>query len=70
MKRITTFAKRLKELRQERELSQVALSEEVGIGKSAIGSWELNQNDPLLENTIKLAEFFGVTLSYMAGFDE
>ena len=71
MKRVSTFGTRLRELRTKEGLSQVQLSEEVpSATKSSIAVWELKRALPNIEVVIDLAEFFGVTVGYMAGVDE
>ena len=62
-----TFAERLKELRTERGLGQVALARELGVGKSVISLWEKGQCEPTLGNLIKIAAFFDVSIDYLAG---
>lgn len=61
------FGERLKELRLERGLGQVALAKELGVGKSVISLWEKGQCEPTLGNLIKMAAFFGVSIDYLAG---
>lgn len=64
-----TFAERLKELREEKGLSQRQLEQKLNgkITKSAICFWELGKRTPNLDAVILLADFFGVTLDYLAG---
>ena len=64
------FSKRLKELRKEKNLGQVELAKQIGVGKSIISLWELNQCEPTLSKLIALADFFGVSLDYLAGREE
>ena len=61
------FTKRLKELRLERGLSQIQLAQETGLGKSAIGLWELGQRIPNALAVITLAKYFNVTTDYLLG---
>lgn len=61
------FAERLKELRIEKGLGQVALAKQLGAGKSVISLWEKGQCEPTLGNLIKIANFFGVSIDYLAG---
>lgn len=61
------FAERLKELRIEKGLGQVALAKQLGVGKSVISLWEKWQREPTLGNLIKIACFFGVSIDYLAG---
>jgi len=62
-----TFSDRLKELRTEKNLGQVALAKKIGTGKSSISSWELGQRDPTLTHLLAIADFFDVSLDYLAG---
>ncbi len=64
------FGERLKSLRLEKGLGQIALAKELEVGKSVISLWELNKSDPTLSNLIKIAKFFGVTIDYLAGLEE
>jgi len=61
---------RLKELREDKNLSQFALAAAMGY-KSAvtIAKWELGNRTPELENLIALAKFFGVSLGYLVGLE-
>lgn len=64
------FGERLRALRQERGLGQVKLAKEFDVGKSVISLWELGKCEPTLSKLIAIAEFFGVTLDYLAGLEE
>ena len=61
------FAERLKELREEKGLSALALSKAVLINNRNIGRWEKSQFDITSDNLIKLADFFDVTTDYLLG---
>ena len=64
------FPERLKELRKESGLSQQELANKVGLTHTAIGLWELNKRIPNLDAVIKLANFFKVSLDYLAGLED
>lgn len=66
------FAERLKELREDNGLTQTQLALEVKckITKSAISLWELNKRVPNLEAAAILAQFFGVSIDYLAGLED
>lgn len=64
------FTERLKELRTEKGLSQLQLAKETGLGKSAIGVWELGQRIPNALAIITLAKYFGVTADYLLGISD
>ena len=64
-----TFGERLKALRQEKGLGQVALAKQLDVGKSIISLWEQNKCEPTLSKLIAIAEFFGVSIDYRAGLE-
>jgi len=66
----SSFGERLKELREERDLTAKELARRVNLHHSAICRWELGEREPLLCNVIQLAKFFDVTLDYIAGLTE
>ena len=63
------FCIRLKELRQERNLSIMALSKEIGISNATICRWENGLSDISSDNLIKLAKFFNVSIDYLVGLE-
>ena len=65
-----TFGNILKELRLEKNMSQTELAKEIGVGKSIISLWEKDECEPTLSKLIALAEFFGVTIDYLAGIEK
>ncbi len=64
------FAKRLKELREERGLTTSALANEIGVSHVAIGRWERNLRTPNIEILYKLAVYFKVTTDYLVGLSD
>lgn len=65
-----TFGEKLKDLRQEKGIGQILLAKELGVGKSVISLWELDRCEPTLSNLIKISEFFGVSIDYLAGLEK
>lgn len=65
----TTFAERLKMLRQEKEIGQIALAKELDVGKSIVSLWERGECEPTLSKLVAIAEFFGVSIDYLAGLE-
>lgn len=65
-----TFGERLKNLRREKNLGQIQLAKELGVGKSVISLWELDGCEPTLSNLVKIAEFFDVSIDYLAGIKD
>ena len=66
----TTFGERLKELRKEHGLGQIALAAALGVGKSSISLWERGESEPTLTNLITIAQYFDVTLDWLAGLTD
>ena len=64
------FAERLKELRTERDVGQVELADKLGVSKAIISMWENGLREPKLSNLILLAEYFGVSIDYLAGLTD
>ena len=58
---------RLKELRQQKKLSQTEISKIIGIEYQNYNKYELNKNEPKIQTLIKLADFFDVSLDYLCG---
>ncbi|WP_300856031.1 helix-turn-helix domain-containing protein [uncultured Clostridium sp.] len=52
----------LKELREERGISQMKMSQMTGISHSTIARWELGQCEPTASGLITLANFFDVSV--------
>ena len=64
------FSERLKELRQDKNISQVELAKKIGVGKSIISKWEKGECDITLSKAKVLATFFGVSIDYLAGLED
>mgnify|MGYP001052665019 CR=1 FL=1 len=63
------FAERLLALRLEKGIGQIQLAKELGVGKSIISCWELGSSEPTLSKLIVIAQYFGVTIDYLAGLE-
>lgn len=59
----------LKQLRENRGISQAALAQKLGIRQSTIGMWESGKNTPDRMNLEKLSDYFGVSVDYLLGRD-
>ncbi len=66
----TGFGKRLKELREEKGVSQPALAAALGVSKAIVSFWENGRREPTLSNLIAIADYFGESLDYLAGRKE
>ena len=61
------FKDRLAQLRKDLNLTQTELAENLGFSRTAISAWEIGRNEPSNEDTIKIANFFGVSVDYIIG---
>ena len=58
-------------MRQEKKLTLEQLSEQKGLSKSALGSYESKDTKDISHYAIiKLAKFYGVTTDYLLGISE
>lgn len=64
---VSAFSERLIQLRNEKKLSQEAAAKEFGVVVRAYQRYEYGQREPQLSTLIKMADFYGVTLDYLAG---
>ncbi|HIU80124.1 MAG TPA: helix-turn-helix transcriptional regulator [Candidatus Coproplasma excrementipullorum] len=63
------FGQRLKELRQEFSVGQVALAKSIGVSKGIISLWENGLREPSMSNLIALAKYFNVSVDYLVGLE-
>ncbi len=65
-----TFGERLRELRKERNIGQIELAKQIGVGKSIISLWERNECEPSMSKLVALSKFFGVSTDYLVGLED
>ena len=58
---------RLKELREESNLTQRDVANAIHIGTSSVGRWERGEGLPTVDFIIRLADFFQVSVDYLLG---
>ena len=61
------FAKRLRELRKEKGLSQIQLGELLGDGYTAIAGYETGRNEPSYADLIRICQALDVSADYILG---
>lgn len=64
------FNDRLKELRKEKQLSQIQLAKELQVSQRSISSWETGFRQPDFDTLKALAKYFGVTTDYLLGISD
>jgi len=56
------FKKNIKYLRKQKKLTQIELSEELGVKRTSVINWENGYSYPGMETLFKVKEYFDVTL--------
>lgn len=72
---LTGIGQRIKELREERDLSMDMLVADMNqryqlekpLNKSMVSRWEQDKNNPSLDNAKYLCDYFNVSLDYLIG---
>lgn len=64
------FNEKLKELREEKSLSQKQLANALKVSQASVAKWETKDRFPDIDNLIMVAKFFGVTVDYILGLED
>ena len=64
------FAERLKELREEKQLSQNQLAKELNISSVCVSRWESEKRTPNIDSIILLCQYFKCTSDYLIGLTD
>ncbi len=67
---MSTFGKCLKELREDKSLTQKELAEQLSINRDALAKWETDRAFPDLDMIKSIAKFFNVTTDHLLGRDD
>lgn len=62
-----TFPTRLRQLVKEKGVTQAKLASLLGISRQSFSAYCDGSTHPNIENTVKMAEYFGVTVDYLYG---
>lgn len=61
---------RLKELRKAKKLTQKELAKIIGVHYRTLQNWESNESQIKPDKAQKLADFFGVSIAHLLGYDD
>lgn len=61
----TMLGKRIKELRTEKNISQLTLAKQIGVSQKAIDYWERGVNEPKACYIVALCNYFDVSADYL-----
>ncbi|MBQ7661636.1 MAG: helix-turn-helix transcriptional regulator [Clostridia bacterium] len=64
------IAERIKELREQRGITQTELAKKIGITRSGVNAWEMGISMPSTQYVVELAQFFGVSTDYLLGVEK
>ena len=64
------IAKKLKELREKKGMSQAELANILDVAQQTVASWEREKSSPNYELLLKLADFFRVSTDYLLGKED
>ena len=67
---MTTLPERLLALRQERNVSQKSLVQEMGLALNTYVRYERGEREPTASVLIRMADFYGVAIDYLVGRTE
>ena len=63
------FGNNLKELRLKYKMTQKELADKIGVTKSVVSYYELQERSPSPEVLIKLSQIFNVTTDFLLGIE-
>lgn len=66
MEKFLLIKKRLKKIREDKGLSRPKVYKDTGIPRATIEGWEMNKFLPKMEQLIILADYYNVSLDYIA----
>lgn len=61
------IGKQLKKLREEQEISQQELADYLTISRQTISKWELGKSLPDIENVVRIADYFNISVDVLIG---
>lgn len=62
-----TIGQIIKEKREEKGWTQQYLANKIGVTRDMLAHWEVNRNNPRVDNLINLADIFNCSLDDMVG---
>lgn len=65
-----TIGKRIRDLREQNDMSQDELAIHIGITQDTVSMWETDRRLPSVQHLIKLCRVFRVHADYMLGFED
>lgn len=67
MNKKANFASRIKELREQKGITQRKLAKDLGVSQGTINLWETGAGETTFAMLIKIAEYFNESVDYLLG---
>jgi len=67
---VKEYARRLRDLRTDRELSQIQVAVILGTTKNQVGKYERGEQEMPIRHLITLCNYYGVSADYVLGLPE
>lgn len=64
------FANRLKEMRKDKNVTQVQLAADLGVSKGTVAMWETGKREPNFDTVCVLSDYFDRRIDYILGNTE
>jgi len=64
------FCERLKELREDKNLSKLKLGEKLGVSGPTVSRWENGTITPSIVHLYNIAKFFAVSANWLIGLED
>lgn len=62
-------ANRIKDLREQKNMTQAELAKQLGITRSSVNAWEMGISVPSIQYIVELSSLFKVSADYLLGID-
>ncbi len=69
MKSINKFSTVLRQLRNEKNVSQKNLADFLKYSQACVSQWENGEREPSLDDLINIAQYFSVSVGYLLGVE-
>ena len=64
---MSAFTANLKKIRKNKKVSQKVVAQQLGYGYTAIANYESGRNEPSIDDLIKIADYFDVSVDHLVG---
>ncbi len=64
------FAQRLRELRKNKDITQIEFARQFNIATGTIGMWETGKRQPDYDTLLNIAKYFDVSVDYLLGKED